>query len=363
MDNTLIARSITAFFVALVASTLATPLVIRLATKYHLVDDPKKRKHPAHTHTGIIPRAGGLALFLGIILPILFLLPLAPLIRGIFLSSILLVVTGLCDDYRDVNPFIRLSVNALATMIVIASGVTIPFITNPFSGGVVHLTTWIIHLGPIDVSVWSNLAAFIWIMWTLNIIGWSSGVDGQMPGFVAISALVIGFLSFRYSFTDPSQSIVTLLAFIVAGSFLGFLPWNFYPQKIMPGYGGKTLAGFFLGILAILSYAKLGTALLVLGIPMIDALYTLLRRISSKKSPVRADRGHLHHKLLALGWGRRKIALFYWGVSAILGAIALTVKSQHKVFALLLVTVIIGGFILWVNFFSQFSKPQDQDSG
>lgn len=131
----------------------------------------------------------------------------------------------------------------------------------------------------------------------------------------------------------------------------------------MPGYGGKTLAGFLLALLGILSYGKLGTALLVLGVPMIDAGYTLLRRLGRGKSPVWADRGHLHHRLLDLGWGKRRVALFYWGVSAILGAVALTVTSQQKVFTLLLLAVGVGGFLLWVNFFTQLSKPPDPDSG
>ena len=99
-----------------------------------------------------------------------------------------------------------------------------------------------------------------------------------------------------------------------SGAFAGFLPWNFYPQKIMPGYSGKTLAGFLLGLLAILSYGKLGTALLVLGIPTIDAIFTLTRRVAKGKSPVWADRKHLHHVLMDAGWGKRRIALFYWGV-------------------------------------------------
>jgi UDP-GlcNAc:undecaprenyl-phosphate GlcNAc-1-phosphate transferase len=131
----------------------------------------------------------------------------------------------------------------------------------------------------------------------------------------------------------------------------------------MPGYGGKTLAGFLLALLGILSYGKLGTALLVLGIPTIDALYTLLRRISANKSPVLADRGHLHHRLLDIGWGKRKIALFYWGVSAILGVIALTVTSQQKLFTLLFVGVAVIAFLIWVQFFTQFSKQQDPDNG
>ena len=209
----------------------------------------------------------------------------------------------------------------------------------------------------------SQILAILWIVWTMNIVGWSAGVDGQMPGYVSISAFVLGLLSLRYSISDPTQLWITLLAFIVSGAFLGFLPWNFYPQKIMPGYGGKTLAGFFLALLGILSYAKVGTAILVLGIPMMDALFTLIRRISTKKSPVRADRGHLHHKLLDLGWGKRRIALFYWCVSAILGLVSLIVTSKLKVFTFIIVAVTLAMFLVWVSYFTQFSKRQGRDNG
>jgi len=275
-------------------------------------------------------------------------------------------VVGLFDDRHDVNPYLRLTTNAIAALIMVGAGAGIPYITNPLTGGIIHLDTLRVtfsFFGPHSILVWADLLAFAWILWTMNIIGWSAGVDGQMPGFIAIGALTLGLLSLRFTLIDPNQQSITLFAFIVAGTFTGFTPWNFYPQKIMPGYGGKTLAGFLLALLGILSYGKLGTALLVLGIPMIDALYTLIRRIGSNKSPVQADRGHLHHRLLDLGWGKRRIALFYWGVSAILGVIALTVTSQQKLFTLLLLAAGIGAFLIWVQFFTQFSKPQDPDNG
>ena len=355
------------FFLAFAATFIATPLVILIAKKFHLVDDPMKRYHPAHTHEGTIPRAGGLAILLGITIAGIAFLPNTSLYFGIFISSLLLTVIGLLDDRHDIHPYIRICTNAIAALIVIAAGARVPYITNPFQSGVIHLDSFLLSFsffGSIfTISVWDTIVAFLWIMWTMNIVGWSSGVDGQMPGFIAISALVIGILSLRFSVVDPTQISTTILAFLVAGSFAAFTFWNFYPQKIMPGYGGKTLAGFLLGILGILSYAKLGTALLVLGIPTIDAGYTLIRRILTRKSPMLADRGHLHHKLLEMGWGRRRIALFYWGMSAILGAIALLIKSEQKVFALLLVFVLAGGFLVWVNYFSQFSKRRGHDNG
>jgi UDP-GlcNAc:undecaprenyl-phosphate/decaprenyl-phosphate GlcNAc-1-phosphate transferase len=354
------------FIVSCITTFFSTPLVIRFAKKYKLVDDIKKRFHPAHTHKGIIPRAGGLALFIGIGLSIVLFVPITKVTVGILLGSSVLIIVGLFDDKKDVPPYIRLITNALAALVVVFAGVGIPYITNPLSGGVLHLDTLRVtfnFIGPHSIIIFADIFAFLWIMWTMNIVGWSAGVDGQMPGFVAISACILGLLSLRFTILDPSQIHVTILAFIISGAFIGFIPWNFFPQKIMPGYGGKTLAGFLLAILGILSYGKVGTALLVLGIPMIDAVYTLIRRIGKSKSPVLADRGHLHHRLLDLGWGKRRIALFYWMVSAILGAIALTVTSQQKVYAMLLVAVGIGGFLLWVAFFSQFSDQQDQDNG
>lgn len=358
--------TIGAFITATLITLLATPIVRILAVRWKLVDDVRKRPHPAHTHVGIVPRAGGLAIYLGTITGILIFLPITKLVIGIIIATTILTLVGLLDDKGDVSPYLRLATNITAAIIVIGAGAGIPYITNPVTGAVIHLDTWRISFsffGTHSLLVWADLFAFIWILWTMNITGWSAGVDGQMPGFVTISAFVLGLLSLRYSAVDPSQLYVTILAFLVSGSFLGFLPWNVFPQKIMPGYSGKTLAGFFLAILGILSFGKLGTAILVLGVPTIDAGYTLIRRLGKGRSPVWADRGHLHHRLLDLGWGKRRIALFYWGVSAILGWIALTVTSQQKLFTLLLLAVIIGGFLTWINFFSHFSNPHDPDSG
>ncbi len=344
------------FLVAFLITLISTPVVIRFANKWKLIDDKKTRFHPAQVHTGTIPRAGGVSILVGILVPFLFLLPMSVPYIAILLSSILLVIVGVLDDRKDVHPYIRLITNAVAAILIIAAGVRIPFITNPFEDGVILFSQT-------SLQLLSFVVSFAWIYWTMNIVGWSAGVDGQLPGVVSIAAFVLGILSLRYSIPDPQQFPVTILSFIVAGAFLGFLPWNFFPQKIMPGYGGKTLAGFLLAVLGILSYAKVGTALLVLGVPMVDAIYILIRRISKGKSPVWADRNHLHHYLLDLGWSKRMIALCYYLLSAILGAIALSITRTQKLFVFLFVAVGIGGFLLWVNWVLKFSKQHDQDNG
>lgn len=340
-----------------------TPLVIRLAIKFGFVDDSKKRPHPAHTHTGIIPRAGGLALVISILVPSLWFLAASKALTSILIAAVCTTVVGLLDDRRDLSPYLRFFGNLGIALIVVAGGIGVPFVTNPFNG-IVHLDTWRVSFelfGTHSILVWADLFAVLWIVWTMNITGWSSGVDGQMPGFVAIAAIIIGLNSIKFSAHDISQITVAQLAFITAGAFLGFLPWNFFPQKIMPGYGGKTLGGMMIAVLAVLSGNKVGTALLVMAIPMLDAVYTLIRRIMSKKSPFKGDRAHLHHRLLDLGWGKRRIALFYWSVSAILGVLTLTLDREQKLFIFLLVSVSILGILFWLSFIMHRSNSQLND--
>lgn len=341
-----------------------TPFVILLAKKYNLLDNPKTRTHPAHTHKGIIPRAGGVSVFIGIFLPVFLFLPVTKITIGIFLGAFTLILLGLWDDIRDRSPYIRIVINCLSAILVIGTGVGIPYITNPI-GGIIHFNQFTFNfdfLGNSTILILADIIALLWIVWTTNIIGWSGGIDGQLPGFVSISAFIIGILSLRFIPDDPKQWYVTFLSFATAGAFLGFLPWNFYPQKIMPGYGGKTLAGFMLAILSILSYSKLGTAMLVLIVPMTDAFFVFIRRIISGKSPVRASSGHLHHHLLALGWGRRKIAIFYWTISACTGIVALVLNSKQKIFAGVLMLVTVSMFIIWIYFMRKFSEKKDGDN-
>ncbi len=335
---------------ALLALILTKPTIF-LARMFKLVTDKKKRPHPAHTHVGVIPRAGGLPIFFGFLISVIIFIPINKIVAGIIICSALLIILGLLDDYYDLSPYWRFVANILIATLMIMFGLGIPYVSNPF-GGVIHLDSVQIHfnlLGNHSIWVIADLLAILWLVWTMNMVNWSKGVDGQLPGFVAIAAFFLGLLAQRFTVHDISSQVVMLLSFAAAGAFLGFLPWNFYPQKIMPGYGGGSLAGFLLGVLSILSFGKIGTVFLVLAIPMLDAIYTIIRRLIKKQSPFRADWGHFHHRLLEIGWGKRRIAVFYWLVTFIFGVTSLFLRGMEKLIALLTVALTLIVFIFIIE--------------
>lgn len=364
--------------ISLVLTVVAIPLTIIIAKKYNLIDDPNKRPHPAHIHKEIIPRAGGLAIFLGIVLTVLLFLPLEKHILGILTGMAILLVVGLADDkFKSFNPYLRLVFLFLAAGAAVASGIGISFITNPFSNLPLLPMEWQVpyirldtiaipfeFYGPHYIILIADIFALFWIVTLTQIINWSKGVDGQMPGITLIASLTLGLLSLKLALAgDQNQLNVAKLAFVVAGSSLGFLVFNWAPAKILPGFSGSTILAFALANLAILSGAKIATALLVLAIPTIDFFYTFIRRIAQGRSPVWGDRGHLHHKLLDLGLTPPQICLFYISISAILGLLALFIDTAGKAYLVVLVIVIFIGFILWLNSFGDLSKQSDQNSG
>lgn len=351
-------------FIAIILSIYPT---IKFAKKYHLVDDPDKRPHPAHIHKTIIPRAGGLACFIGLTAAILIFIPIEQHILGLLTGLFILLITGLLDDrLQNFSPYLRLLIQTMVAFLVVGSGVGISFITNPL-GGILRLDSIVYtidFLGTHNLIILADMLALIWIVWVMNMINWAKGVDGQMPGIALITSLFLGLLSVKLFLEgDINQFNIAKLSFITAGAAAGFLFFNWSPAKIMPGQSGSTIFGLMIATLSILSGAKLATAGLVLLIPATDFVYTFFRRILQRKSPVWGDRGHLHHKLFDEGWSARQISLFYMLGGAILGTVALNLDSRGKLFAALLISTTILGGILWLNFFSTSSKQQDPDSG
>ena len=357
LTSLILTPAIVAFLIAL----LATPIMIRIAPILGILDSPKKRHHPASLHKKTTPRGGGVPLFLAIAAASLLFLPYDTRLLGVLIGGAIIVFVGLLDDKKDINPYIRLISQFLAAGVVVISGIGIAFVSNPLGGGIIDLSQPQLSFELFGEmrSIWLLSAAFgfIWIVALMNAVNWSSGVDGQLSGFTAIAALAIALLSLQFS-ADITQWPVTILASVVFGSFLGFLPWHIFPQKIMPGFGGATLAGFMLAVLAILATAKVGTLLVVLAIPIIDAGYSILRRVLAGKSPVWGDRGHLHHKLLDAGWSKRWVAGFYWLATAFLGLLALNLNARAKFYTIIGIVLLVGGFLVWLSSLLRSLKRQ-----
>jgi len=351
---------------ATILGLVITPLVILFYKKMKWLDDPKKNKHVKVVHKYPVPRGGGIVIFLTILIVSLKYLPVDKHLIGIMLGALILMIVGVIDDVKNLSPYWRLGLGFLAAGIVVGAGIGVPYISNPLGAGVINLSQpqiQIFLLGKVR-TIWilADIMALFWIVGAMHFVNWSKGLDGQLPGIVVVAAIVIGLLSMQFV-DDVTQWPVIILAASLAGAYLGFLPFNFYPQKIMPGYGGGVLAGYFLAVLSILSGAKVATAILVLGVPLMDAIYSVIRRVMQGKSPVWGDRGHLHHKLMDSGWGKRRIAVFYWLVSLVLGVVALKLNSEQKLYTIVLIGVMVGGLLLWLNTATYFLKQPGRDNG
>lgn len=325
--------------VSAVISFLVTPYVIKFAWKFGLIDDPNKNKHPKVLHTKPTPRGGGLAIFISIVISSLLFLPIDKHLLAIIGGAIIILIMGLLDDKFNLNPYLRLVLQFISATIPVLSGIGITFITNP-GGGIINLPTLIsIPLG------------IFWIVFLMNGLNFGAkGVDGQLSGVVIIASFTIALLSVKFS-ADIAQWPVIILATILGGSFLGFLPWHVYPQKIMPSFSGSNLAGYFLGILSILSTAKVGTLLVVLAVPLIDTGYVIVRRLISGKSPFWGDRGHLHHRLLdSAHLTIPQVAYFYWIITGALGLISLSLNTTSKFYTIIGVIIFVGALILWLTY-------------
>lgn len=333
-----------------------TPLALKLAHRYDLIDYAKPG-HPGVLQTKPLPRAGGVAMYLAFVISILLLVPMDAQLWAIVIAAGLNVLVGTIDDKLNLSPYIRLGTLALSALIVIAYGTTTPWLTNPLAAftnenWLLYLNQWEIPLDPIPYTIQPLADGFtiFWIMWLINSLNWSKGIGGQLSGISAIAAFTLAGTALMFTAGNPAQFTTATICFIVAGCALGFLPFNFPPEKQLPGYGASSFLGFMLAILSILSGAKLAAAILVLGIPTIDGIITITRRLSQGKLPIWGDRSHLYHKLLDFGLSKRKIVILYWATTAILGAIALLLSGEQKLYALVIIGVLIVATFLTISY-------------
>lgn len=327
-----------AFSLALVLTALVTPLIRRLALRYNIVDRPSEARK---IHSRAVAYLGGLAIFIGFV--VVTILSLAPSrqLTALLVGCSILVIVGVVDDIRGLSPWVKFGWQFLAAGIALAGGIGITSFTNPLGGRVV-LDHWkyAVDLGGLrfHIAPLANGLSLLWMVGLANTINFLDGLDGLACGVSGIAAMIMFALSAGSRVHQPG---VALLAIILAGAAFGFLPYNFYPARIFMGDSGAYFLGLALAMLAIYSGAKLATATLVLGFPIVDALWAVTRRLWRRTSPFRADRGHFHHLLLDVGMNQRQAVLTLYAVSAAFGIVALFAGSFAK-----LVTLVILMFLM-----------------
>ncbi len=237
----------------------------------------------------------------------------------------------------------------LAAGVAIAFGVGITFLRWPF-GGFLELDNLKYSFSffgqAMEIIVWADLVSFVWLILVINVVNWLDGLDGLAGGVSFIAAIALLILSL---FAGIEQPLTALIAAILAGSILGFLPYNFNPASIFMGDSGSQFLGYMLGILAIICGGKLATAGLILGFPILDGLWVILRRLFTGKSPFKADKKHLHHRLLALGLSQRQVVWILYSLSIVLGLFAILSNTFFKFWAVVIAVIImvIGG--VWLS--------------
>lgn len=244
---------------------------------------------------------------------------------GIALAIGILLVGGAIDDIRPLPAQIQIIFPCLAAILVIATGTGFVQVTNLFGKGGVQLIWWQWHA----FSFPADIMTFVWLVVATYALKIQDGLDGLVTGLGVIGSALVAALSSTVAFYQPA---VALLSGIVGGAFAGFFPANWSPAKQFLGESGSTLAGFLLGVLAILSSAKVAIALCVLAIPIADILLVILGRVRRGVPWHQGDRSHLHFRLLAAGLSPRLVVLLLWAISATAGIAALSLQTRGKIF-------------------------------
>lgn len=351
-----------AFLIAAVISALITPLVKKFAVTVGAVDVPKDKRRMHHKP---IPRLGGLAIFIAFSVSVIVLhsiydkMVVETPYFGIAIGSLMIVILGIVDDIHALPAIPKFLVQLLAAGVAAYFGCRISRISNPIitsDATYLELPTWL----SFGVSV-------IWIVAITNAVNFIDGLDGLASGISAISAgslMVIAALT--------GNIAVAIIMAALMGGCLGFLPYNFNPAKIFMGDTGATFLGFMLatmsvqGMFKLYAFVSFAVPILILGVPIFDICFAFLRRVAKGQNPMTADRGHIHHRLIDLGFTQRQAVAIAYMMTAILGLTAIVLTLDGEMQALLLIAAFIlagavGIIIIMRNKFEEEPSQEKKD--
>ncbi|UMZ75083.1 MraY family glycosyltransferase [Natranaerofaba carboxydovora] len=293
------------FLTGVLISFCLTPLVKYLSFKVGAVDEPSERK----VHKKIMPRLGGVAIFLAFIISLLIYLPFDELISlmGLIMGGLVILFVGIIDDIYNIRPIYKLLGQIIAALIFVAFGSQVIYLSAPFEG--------LIYLGVLSIPV-----TIFWLVGVSNAVNLIDGLDGLASGVTGIALFIFALVALK-----TGQPLIALVSLALLGGVIGFFPHNFHPAKIFLGDCGALFLGFVVAGISVMGLLKSVTLItfmipvLILGVPIFDTCFAIVRRFKCHKPIFQADGDHLHHRLLRLGLSHKQTVLFIYAISAGLG--------------------------------------------
>ncbi|MFC4800144.1 glycosyltransferase family 4 protein [Neobacillus sp. GCM10023253] len=343
-------------FICFCVSIFLTPLVKKLAFKIGATDKPNQRK----VHQKIMPRLGGLAIYISFILGILIiqpidnfnlllLNPIGNVHLALILGSLIIIITGAIDDVKEISPKVKLLGQILASLVIIVLGdIKVEFINLPFGGG------------RLDFGMFSIPFTMVWIIGITNAINLIDGLDGLAGGVSSIALFSIAGIAYI-----TGNPYVTFIALIAAVSTLGFLVYNFHPAKIFMGDTGALFLGFLISVLSLLglksvTVMSLVIPVIILGVPVSDTFFAIIRRLVNKQPLSAPDKSHLHHCLLRAGYSHSQTVLMIYAMSAVFGLAGFIFSQatiRGSVIILLTIIIVIELFVEKIGLVREDYRP------
>ncbi|MEI6285594.1 MAG: MraY family glycosyltransferase [Bacillota bacterium] len=334
-----------AFIIALLVAYLSTPLVKMLAFKIGAVDLPDHRK----VHKKPMARLGGLAIYFGFIVAVLFTIQANNQVLGICIGGTIIVLVGIVDDLRGMDAKVKLFLQIVAACVLLAFDLKIEWISNPLGQGMFYLPFWL-----------SAPVTIIWVIGCVNTVNLIDGLDGLAAGISFIAAVTISLMAMGANYATAA-----ILTAALAGSALGFLQHNFNPAKIFMGDTGSMFLGFILASVSIVGSIKSLAAIailvpiLALGVPIFDTLFAIFRRYKSGNPIFAPDKGHLHHRLLQRGLSVKQAVLAMYAISIVLGGVAVLMMTYAPSYALIIIAILFALIMFgakWLGIFDHNDK-------
>ncbi len=337
-------RIVLSFALSFGISFLMTPPVKVFAERVGAIDVPGDARR-VHNHP--IPRMGGLAIFVGFLLSIIVFVSFSTQVMGIIIGALIIAMMGAVDDIMNLNAWVKLAVQVLAALVAIRCGIVFTAISNP---------NFLSYNTTIQIGWLAMPLTVLWIVGCTNAINLIDGLDGLAVGVSAISSFSMMIVALFVA--DPNT---TFILAALCGACVGFMPYNMNPAKIFMGDVGSQFLGYVLATTSIMGLFKLHTVItfivpvLAMAIPLADTAFAFIRRILKGQSPFHADKGHFHHRLLALGLSQKQAVAVLYGVSAIMGLLGVLLAGKNTVMRILcvlaafLISLSVWFFVFWHN--------------